>query len=132
MQTIKYTNLVDIINNYMYKSGIKDFCRFKCMGTCCTDLKLDCFNTKKCDSSLPCAIFLCDKIEAEIIKQFKNGQEIIGLLREVDKITRRGLSSSLKKTGSYLSVYTREHDQDTECLVPYLNILEDPQKIEVR
>ena len=132
MQTIKYTNLVDIINNYMYKSGIKDFCRFKCMGNCCIDLKLDCFDIKKCDGSLPCSIFLCDKIEAEIINQFKNGREIVDLLREVDKITRRELSNSLKKTDSHLSVYTREHDQDTEFLVPYLNILKDPQKIEVR
>ena len=130
--TINYLELNKKINTYMYNSGIKDYCRQKCQGSCCIELELKCFDTKKCDHSLPCSLFLCDNAEAEIINQVKNGEEIVDLLRDIDKIIRSKLNKMITKNNKYLSIYTQTHCCSVEFSIPDISILENPQRIEVR
>jgi hypothetical protein len=60
---LDYHELLDIVNDFMDKSGIRDFCSNTCKGRCCKN----CWKTEKSCSvneglnkRLPCSIWLCN------------------------------------------------------------------------
>lgn len=129
---ISYINILEKINNYMNNSGIRQFCREQCSGSCCLQVaNYTCtpFIPTKCESRLPCSLYICDYLEATIINIVPNGLEIVDLLREIDK----RILNELRIFEGTNSIYTIPSDNHLEMEFDFsdldLSILDNPLKI---
>jgi len=78
---LTYDEALEKVNNFMQKSGIRDFCRNECRGACCrtfVDNKLcGVKDSSTCNPPLTCAIALCREL-SDLLHSY-------GLLADYDK-----------------------------------------------
>ena len=135
METKIYSELINIIDNYMYGSGVRDYCRNICQGHCCSQYLefSECHtnpNFSDCDSHLPCSLYLCDYVEAHIINYIENGEETVDLLREVCNITSAKLREVIDAQ-TPIEIYAQDFESNLTFELPDLSILENPQQVGV-
>lgn len=126
-----YLEILNKVNTYMNGSGVRGFCRNVCSGTCClpvADYTCSPYKVDRCDSRLPCSLYMCDYVEANIINEVSNGETIIDLIREVDRI----ICSTIREVEGTANIYLipAENHSTLEFNVPDLTILDNPQKVE--
>lgn len=116
----------------MDNSGIRNFCRNQCSGTCCIQVaNYTCtpYDSTKCESRLPCSLYICDYLEAHIINNISNGLQIVDLLREIDI----RISEQLRFIENQNNLYAIPSDNHLEIEFDFsdldLSILDNPIKI---
>ncbi len=65
---MNYLRVLEKVNNFMNKSGIRDFCRKECFGDCCGSGKRiqKCNSKIRCEDKLSCSIFVCRQNTQEL------------------------------------------------------------------
>lgn len=109
-------------------SGIRSFCRSRCAGACCfsvADYTCVPYSEERCDSRLPCSLYICDYVEAHVINE--QGEEIVDLLRKLDNI----ICDFLRNKEQKVNIYIIPSDEYLmfEFIVPDLSVLDNSQAI---
>ena len=87
-QKLGYFELLDLVNDFMDESGIRDFCKNTCEGICCSHGHNKCYNTEySCSNNegdnkrLPCSIWICFMFWAKLPKS------VVPILNKINTIS---------------------------------------------
>lgn len=80
MGSYTYTELLEIGNNFMQKTRIREFCSKLCRGKCCEG-ETKCRKHIRCDQKLPCVLYLCEKLRYFL--RIKNHAHFVWKVEEV-------------------------------------------------
>ncbi len=109
---MNYLSVLEKVNYFMNKSGIRDYCKKECFGHCCgssNEFAKKCNSEIRCKDKLSCSIFICQELRDIILPILGPKYDKIASIREkinskIEKVLKDITSTS--EHSSYFYSYS--------------------------